>query len=111
MPSHFHSTMPVVGRRALGSSDSVSSGDARKNGYGRERSIVRALRREQRRYHSAVGVHSPISRAAIVGGRKPAACASARTTQRLRDADAELARQQLEQDEPLPAIERAATSR
>ena len=31
-------------------------------------------------YHSAYGVQSPISRAAIVGGGRPAACASARTT-------------------------------
>ena len=47
----------------------------------RARAIVVGVRvREQPAYHSAVGVHSPISRAAMVVAGSSAACASARTT-------------------------------
>ena len=57
-----------------------SSGAARKNGYGRERSSSVCACESRPLNHSAVGVHSPMSRAAIVVGGSSAACASARTT-------------------------------
>ena len=110
MPSHFHSICqsPSVARASRSAS---SSGDARKNGYGRERSSsVRSCERSDA-YHSAVGVHSPISRAATVVGRQRGRLRQRAHDERLRHADAELAGQQLEQDEALAADRARATSR
>ena len=60
---------------------------------------------------AADGVQSPISRAAIVVARQRRRLGQRADHQRLRHADAELAGQQLQQRESLPAIERRAASR
>ena len=105
MPSHFHSTSQSAGvaerldRRS-------SSGEARKNGYGRDRSSSVRSGDRSAANQSAVGVHSPISRAAIVVGRQLRRLRQRADDQRLRHADAQLAGEQLEQDEALQPVER-----
>ena len=58
-------------------------------------------------YHAADGVHSPISRAAIVVAGSDGGFGEGAHDQRLRHADAQFTGQQLEQREALPALEPA----
>ena len=58
----------------------LSMGEARQNGYGRERSASVTPGDTSSAYHAADGVHSPMSRAATDVAGSAAACASARTT-------------------------------
>ena len=57
-----------------------SSGDARQNGNGRDRSASVTLAATSAAYHSGPGVQSPVSRAAITVTGSAAAWATARTT-------------------------------
>ncbi len=85
MPSHFHSTSqsprsPSSAAIAAASVSVLSIGEARQNGYGRERSAAVTPGDTTPANHDADGVHSPMSRAAMdVAGRSDA-WATARTT-------------------------------
>ncbi len=84
MPSHFHSTCqsprsPSRAATAAASAIVLSSGEARQNGYGRERSASVTPGETTPAYHAADGVHSPMIRAAIDVAGSDAAWATART--------------------------------
>ena len=82
-----------------------SSGDARKNGYGRDRSS--SVCSCERRAANHVGGRRPLAHQARRdrGRRQPGGLRQRADDERLRDADAQLARQDLQQHEPLQPIE------
>ena len=105
MPSHFHST--CQSRRSPSASTSPSSGDARLNGYGLERSSSVCSGESTRSNHSAVGVHHH----GAVRLRSAARAARQRRRtddERLGHLDAEFPGQQFEEDETLDPVERRA---
>ena len=80
MPSHFHSTCHSS-RGSPSVSIGSSSGDARQNGYGRERIVVRVLvRRAARRTSRRSASTRPSAAPRRSAPASSAACASARTT-------------------------------
>ena len=103
MPSHFHSISHASGLPSV--SGASSSGEARQNGYGRDRSSSVRSWDSTDENQSADGVHSPISRAAIVVAGKLGRLCDGAHHERLRNANAELPREQLEQHETLKSIE------
>ena len=107
IPFPFDQPVARIAERVAADLRAATRGRTGRAATGRRRRVRRARRTSN---HSADGVQSPMSRAAIVVGSLPAASRQRADDERLRDADAELAGQQLVEEEALGRAAGRATS-